>query len=89
MAAGKVTLTMVKAAMAKIAKKYPQYVGHWDGWKPVIFTDKVVTKAGVAFQPGDKTYAKTKPFYGKTAYLVFSYRNMVDTELSHRPFKYI
>jgi hypothetical protein len=34
-------------------KRYPQYEGHWDGWRVAEITRRVRTKLGVAFEAGD------------------------------------
>lgn len=47
--------TLRKQAAEGRCGGYPQYEGYWDGdeWRVVRFTKRVLTKMGVAFEPGD------------------------------------
>lgn len=71
---------------------YPQYKGHWDGWRPVRFTREVRTKMGLAFAVGDYSIVREReqlpnmPDYRHTA---FSTRNDVDTAVPAGSFVYL
>ena len=47
-----------REAEAKHAQ-YPQYVGHWDGWRIAEITRTVRTKLGTAFEAGDLVLVST------------------------------
>ena len=64
---------------------YPQYAGHFDGYRLVRVSVDVRTKAGLAFKAGDvaiATYrAGLQPGFGR--WIVYSVRNGCDTQLTY------
>ena len=72
-------IQMAQAAHAQ----WPQYAGHWQGseWVLVEITRRVVTKGGVAFEPGDITIARPPLWIGGD-WTAYSLRNRIDTRFS-------
>ncbi len=71
--------TLVAQAEAQLAQ-YPQYRGHWDGWRVGRITRDVKTKLGVAFKRDDVVlYTDDRGARFVTAY---SFRNRVDTSIA-------
>ncbi|MBE2198462.1 MAG: hypothetical protein IAE79_07605 [Anaerolinea sp.] len=60
---------------------YRQYQGHWDGreWEVRQVRSRVVTKAGVAFEPGDWVLCKKEGFGIWARWTAYSFRNACDT----------
>ncbi len=71
--------------------QHPQYQGHWDGedWYMVVFTKRVTTKMGIAFEAGDVTIAHGPA--GEDEYDTFptaySLRNKIDTSVRWNSFQ--
>jgi len=71
---------------------YPQYKGHWEGWRPVRFTREVRTKSGTAFRPGDYSIVHERevlPGAPDLKYTAFSIRNDVDTAVPAGSFVFL
>lgn len=75
------------AEATKKHEKYPQYAGHWDGFKLVRVKKNIRTKMGIAFVKGEVSIAQdaTKNLLPKYAeevagcVSVYSKRNSIDT----------
>ena len=52
---------LVRQIAERAHAEYPQYVGHWDGWKLVRFGRDVTTKGGLRFAIGDYAIADMTP----------------------------
>lgn len=74
---------MVRRIAAEAHASYPQYRGHWDDhrWRLVQITNRVTTKAGVAFEAGDITIARRS--WSRGDWIAYSIRNGVDTRIDH------
>lgn len=78
--------------------QYPQYAGHWDGWRVAVITKRIRTKFGVAFERGDHVLVSpdtrqervipkraTDPqFETRTVATAYSWRNRIDTSVDAR-----
>ena len=63
---------------------YPQYKGHWDGWRLAKVLKTVYTKAGMAFVCGCYTIAKIdKGSDNGPIVVAYSQRNRCDTQLNY------
>lgn len=62
---------------------YLQYQGHWDGreWEVKQMTRRLVTKMGVAFEPGDWVLCKKEGSGVWTRWTAYSFRNACDTAI--------
>ena len=82
------TLAGLKAEAEAAHAQFPQYKGHWDGWKLARITRRIRTKLGVAFEPGDVVLAKDEtipdPAGDQRAVVAYSFRNKADTSLPLR-----
>lgn len=58
---------------------YPQYAGHWESWRVVEVTERVRTKLGVAFEPGDVVLAAPTLTEGMAT--LYSRSNRVSTSV--------
>src|SRR6185295_1878541 len=66
----------LRMAADKAHAAYPQYRGHWDGWKLGRVIRDVETKAGVAFRAGDLAlYNPARPFFPDSPITTYSVRN--------------
>ncbi len=77
------SVSAIRAKMAELANKYPQYVGHFDAYVPVLVLSDVRTKMGLAFQKGEIALAApiSKSIFGDYYRTVYSLRNNVDTRI--------
>lgn len=71
------------------ADRFPQFVGHFEGWAIVRVGRTVKTKLGVAFEAGDVTLARFESAAerldgGKATWVAFSFRNRCDTSIGTR-----
>jgi hypothetical protein len=80
------TLEVLAQAMRDEAQEatvaYPQYLGHWDGWRVVEITESVRTKLGQAFEPGDLALRRPGQCHGDAGFVTcYSRRNGVNTSV--------
>jgi hypothetical protein len=81
------TLTSLKTIATKQVAQWPQYKGHFAGYRLVKITKDVTTKAGLAFKCGE--YAIATPYRDELPNLpssgkfvtVWSRRNQIDTSV--------
>lgn len=81
------------AEAADAHAQYPQYEGHWDGpeWRLAVFTGRVRTKGGIAFEKGDVTIAR--PPANRDEHdrhpVAYSRRNRIDTAVYPKDFYWV
>lgn len=87
------TKDIIRSLAAKEHAAYPQYEGHWDTWRLARITNRVRTKLGTAFEPGDIVLAapENRPIWaGSITYRsCYSVRNGIDTAVPYGSFTYI
>lgn len=73
----------LKLRAAEKVAQYPQYSGHWEGWRVGQVTRRVKTKMGVAFEAGDLALvAPERQRYQTRGYVTaYSERNQIDTSI--------
>lgn len=85
-------LSNLRAMLIQEAEKanaaYPQYAGHWDGWRVAEITRTVRTKLGVAFEPGDLVLVSPEVtqevFMSEPYTTAYSRRNRINTAVPTR-----
>jgi hypothetical protein len=76
------TVASLIAEAEEANAKYPQYAGHWDGWRVIEVARSVRTKLGEAFQSGDLVLCRPGQLPDAPGFVTcYSRRNGVDTSV--------
>lgn len=84
------TLETIRLIAEQKHAQYPQYRGHWDGWKLCVVTKNQKTKLGNAFYAGEIAMYnpnEIRTHENGTFYTVYSVNNGVDTSVNAKNVK--